>query len=116
MLRFIPAVSWLAFITYLFLLPGAELPKETWFEKVYLDKWVHTGFFCVLIYLFYIPLRNKTRGRLLKLVFFGLLYGITIEFLQRFYTADRSFDLADILFDSIGCTIAWFICGRPLKK
>jgi VanZ family protein len=116
MLRFIPAVSWLAFITYLFLLPGAELTKETWFEKVYLDKWVHTGFFCVLIYLFYIPLRNKTRGRLLKLVFFGLLYGITIEFLQRFYTADRSFDLADILFDSIGCMIAWFICGRPLKK
>lgn len=100
----------------MFLLPGKDLPQETWFEKVYLDKWVHSGFFFALVYLFYIPLRKKTLPVLAKLSVLALIYGIAIELIQKFWTMDRTFDLVDILFDGVGCMVAWFIGKRQAKK
>lgn len=116
MFRFVPAVAWLIFISYLFLLPGTDLPYETWYEKVYLDKWVHTGFFFLLVYLFYIPLRNRTKSKLLKIAVAGILYGIVIELIQKYGTTDRSFDVIDILSDAIGCIAAYIIGRKRLKK
>lgn len=116
MLRFIPGVAWMVFITYLFLLPGTDLPYETWYEKVYLDKWVHTGFFFILVYLFYIPLRNRKRPNLIKIAIAAVAYGIVIELVQKYGTTDRSFDIIDIVFDALGCIMAYLIGINRLKK
>jgi glycopeptide antibiotics resistance protein len=116
MLRFIPGVVWLIIITILFVLPGNEFPDETWFEKVYLDKWVHTFFFFVLIYLFYIPLGDPQTRWLKRITLCGILYGVLIEVIQHYLAVGRSFDIVDIVFDAIGCIGAYFFWQKAGKK
>lgn len=108
---YLPAITWFVFITVLFLLPGQDLPDEDWFHKVYLDKWVHSGFFCALMVLMFVPL--YTRGKLLKknvniLSAAAILYGVLIEFIQLLWIPNRSFDVLDMCFDALGVAIAWW--------
>jgi len=105
---FIPAVIWLVFVTILFLIPGSEFPDEDWFEKIYLDKLVHIAFIFLLVYLFYFPLRNNAYNWLLLLMWLGIVYGILIELIQKYWVSGRSFELADIGCDIAGCALAYF--------
>jgi VanZ family protein len=116
MLRFIPGIGWFIMITILFVLPSEEFPDETWFEKIYLDKWVHSFFFFMLVYLFYIPLRHRRTGWLTGITICGILYGVLIELIQRYFATGRSFDIVDIVFDALGCIAAYFFCRRFEKK
>ncbi len=115
-MRFIPAVTWLITMTVLFLLPGTEFPQETWFEKIYLDKWLHAAFFFLLVYLFYLPLNVPKNKWLPTLVISGMAYGLLIEIAQKYWVKDRSFDWADILFDGLGCLIAYGYLRTRAKK
>ncbi|MGH2554003.1 MAG: VanZ family protein, partial [Chitinophagaceae bacterium] len=45
---FIPAIAWLLLTLILLTLPGTAFPKENWFDKIWLDKWIHIGLFAVL--------------------------------------------------------------------
>jgi VanZ family protein len=107
--QFIPAITWFVFVTVLFLIPGSEFPNEDWFEKVYLDKVVHIAFIFLLVYLFYFPSRKTDSNPLLLLACLGIVYGIVIEFIQKYLVTGRSFELADIACDFAGCIIAYFI-------
>src|SRR5688572_19969003 len=108
MLRFLPGIGWFIIITILFVLPGNEFPEETWFEKIYLDKWIHSLFFFVLLYLFYTPLRDQESKWLKRITICGIFYGVLIEIIQQYFASGRSFDLIDIVFDAIGCIAAYF--------
>ncbi len=107
--KFIPAIVWFIVVTTLFLIPGSEFPQEDWFEKIYLDKLVHIVFIFLLVYLFYYPLRHQQYNWLLLLVCAGILYGISIEFIQKYWVKGRSFELADIVCDIVGCALAYVI-------
>lgn len=107
--QFVPAIAWFLFVTILFLIPGSEFPDEDWFEKIYLDKLVHIVFIFLLVYLFYFPLRNSSTKWLLLLVCLGIVYGIMIEFIQKYLVRGRSFELADIACDIAGCAMAYFV-------
>ena len=115
-MRFIPAIAWLILITILFLIPSAELPEEDWFEKIYLDKWVHAGFFFLLVWLFYIPLRTKAKKTMILIAVIAMIYGIVIELLQEFAVAGRTLDVLDMVFDGIGSMLAYFTGRKYLKK
>ena len=38
----------------------------------------------------------------------GCLYGIAMEFVQKYFIPLRSFDLMDILADGVGCIAGYF--------
>lgn len=95
------AVCWLLLISVLFFLPGSALPKEDWLDKIYFDKWVHVGFFAVLLFLWrcLFPVGKKYDGGLMVA---ALLYGLSVEVIQHYLVANRSFDAGDVLADAVG--------------
>lgn len=44
------------------------------------------------------------------------VYGIIMEFVQRYCIPNRSFDLWDILADALGCAAGLYLCMRYIKK
>ncbi len=75
----------------------------------------------VLICLFAYPFNKSIityKKRLNWFLFFslvGVIYGISIEFIQKYYIPNRSFDLFDILADTIGCLVGYYLAKRVFK-
>ena len=120
--RFIPGIIWWAITFWLFTLPGSKIPDIDLFHKLQVDKLVHIFLFVVLCFSFMFPFRytglsSKNKIRLfiaLTLLFIG--YGIAIEFIQRDYIENRSFDIGDIIADTVGCAIALAIVMKRWLK
>jgi glycopeptide antibiotics resistance protein len=118
---FWPAVISLVGATVLFCLPGEEFPKKSWFEIIYLDKWVHIGLLTVLVLLWSLPLLHKVKGqsRLRKALIWTALafviYGVIIEVLQGHVIPNRTFDIDDMIADAIGCGLGFFLAKRQTK-
>jgi hypothetical protein len=110
---FVPAIGGLVVATLLFCLPGDRLSEAGWLEDLELDKVVHVGLFAMLVFLWCLPARWRVKDtdRLnsvygwIAISFFA--YGVIIEFVQRDLIPYRSFDLFDIVADTIGCFIGW---------
>jgi len=45
-----------------------------------------------------------------------LAYGVAMEFVQKYFTTTRTFDVTDIMADATGVIIAILIFRRNLKK
>ena len=116
------AIAWTVLIQVLLCLPGSTIPTGGLFNIPNLDKIVHcvlfggfTGFWC-----YYFFLGGKPSASL-KIIFFvvyllAVADGIIMEFVQRDYIPNRSFDLADIVADILACSIAYGICNIKLLK
>jgi VanZ family protein len=120
---FAPAFAWFILSTLLLTLPGSAFPKENWLDKIWLDKWVHIGMFAILVTLWcWAMLTKYAVGTKLRALFIwiglvGLAYGIGMEFVQKYFINNRSFDVGDIMADSVGCTLGvFFSMKRYLKK
>ena len=109
------AILWLVIISVLFFLPGSALPKETWLDKIYFDKWVHVGFFAVLFFLwrFSFAVGNKYNWWILLL---ALCYGLGVEAVQHYFIANRSFDIGDVIADMCGAVVGILFWGWYIKK
>ncbi|MDR0791962.1 MAG: VanZ family protein [Chitinophagaceae bacterium] len=109
---FIPAIVWFLFITTLFLLPGDDLPSDSWFSKIpHFDKIVHMGFFGGLIFwsfIFFIKKMYPNNKTLLWVTILACLYGVSIEFMQKYFSRGRGFEVMDMVFDTIGAFLAYF--------
>jgi VanZ family protein len=46
----------------------------------------------------------------------AIIWGITIEFIQKFYVSGRSFDLLDWAADTAGVLIAFWICRKMITS
>jgi VanZ family protein len=114
--RFIPAITWFLFTLVLLCLPGSTLPKYPWLAVIHADKWVHIFLFFVLCFLFGWPLRSGAYSHVqlkkwfLLIALSGIVYGTIMEFVQKYWIPDRSFELGDILADSTGSLLAYFYC------
>lgn len=110
---FVPAVCALAVATLLFCLPGDRLSEAGWLEDLELDKVVHVGLFAVLVFVWCLPLlqlveQADRRQKIFLGIAIGFIaYGVAIEFIQRDLIPYRSFDIYDIVADTIGCIIGW---------
>jgi VanZ family protein len=111
--KFIPGIAWFFLVLVLLCLPGSDLPKvDDWLGKIYFDKWVHTGLFSILAFLFMLPflrsalpLKQKW-AYVIKIAIATSLWGLTSEFIQKFFVPGRSFDLLDWSADSLGALLA----------
>lgn len=109
------AVIWLLFISVLFFLPGSALPKEPPFGITHFDKYVHFGFFALLLFFwrFYFGLAARYHYLLLLMAFF---YGMGVELVQHYFIANRSFDLGDVLADITGAVAGILVWVWYIKK
>ena len=111
--KFIPGIAWFFLVLFLLCLPGSDLPKvDDWFNKIYFDKWVHTGLFSILAFLFMLPfirssLPLKTKWHwLVRIAIAASIWGLTSEVIQKYYIPGRSFDWFDWAADSFGALVA----------
>jgi hypothetical protein len=119
---FWPAIIGFVLATTLFCLPGKKFPEADWFEKLFLDKWIHVGLFVVLVSMWCLPFIHRitelTRLRTIfiwiSLGFIG--YGIVIEFVQGNFIPYRTFGIDDMVADAIGCGIGFLFANRQLKQ
>ncbi|MBL7701721.1 MAG: VanZ family protein [Ferruginibacter sp.] len=117
-IKFIPGIAWFFLILVLICLPGSKIPPvETWLNDIYFDKWVHAGLFGMLVFLFIYPVHKKMvlslrekRKWALKIAIAAVVWGITTEFIQKFFIEGRSFDVYDLAADSGGIIIAYNWC------
>jgi hypothetical protein len=108
---FLPAIFWFIISTILLTLPGSSFPKNDWLSKIWADKWIHIGLFAIMVFLWcWAMLKIYTANKRLKVIFIevgivGLIYGIGMEFVQKYFIPFRSFDVGDIIADAAGCII-----------
>jgi len=118
-----PAWVWMILVTILLILPGSAFPQENWMSKLWLDKWIHIGLFAVMVFLWCWSLTGNEKekallqNRFLWITLFAFAYGTGMEFVQKYFVANRSFDIGDIAADGIGALTGWlFSRWRYIKK
>ena len=111
--KFIPGIAWFFLVLVLLCLPGSDLPTvDDWLNKIYFDKWVHTGLFAVLGFLFMLPfiksfINKKEKWHfLVRIAIATSVWGLTTEIIQKYFVPGRSFDLFDWAADSLGALTA----------
>ncbi|MCS6819804.1 MAG: VanZ family protein [Chitinophagales bacterium] len=118
MIFHIPYILWMGLIIYLSLSPPNRFPSYT---IPHLDKAVHLILYGILYALMlYGWRRYLPMGMLLKRVkvfvfVYCLVFGIIIEVAQHFFTQGRSFDVWDILANTLGITV-FYALERLLLK
>src|SRR2546423_6904651 len=79
---FIPGVLWLAITVVLLVIPGSDIPKATFFDLIYLDKWVHIGMFGILALLWCYPFRQTKTASVKTFTIIAICvisYGVLME-------------------------------------
>jgi len=119
----LPGIGWLIFTTILLTLPVSAFPKERWIIKIpMLDKWVHVGMFTIMVVLlcwgyYKKKLSAKLKHSFIMIGIYCLLYGIIMEFVQKYFVPNRSFDTGDIIADGTGAVIGvMYSVKRYIKK
>lgn len=106
------AAAWLWFVvtTVLLVIPGNALPKAPPIEIPFFDKWVHVVLFGVLSWLF--CAFAKSIPDKVKILVLVVIYGIAMEFVQKYLVINRSFDIVDIVADSIGAVLGVLLAKK----
>lgn len=122
---FWPAIVMLIIATGLFCTPGDRLPDDDWLGKISIDKFAHVGLFGALVALWGMPFiarstsdpssqRNLART-LTWIVVIAVVYGVAIEFIQGAFIPNRSYSLADMVADALGCAAGFAWLNRQRK-
>jgi VanZ family protein len=122
---FWPAIGMFVLATTLFCIPGDRLPDEDWLGDISFDKFVHIGLFAALVSLWGLPfiarsIRDETSQRnlsriLIYIVLVSIGYGIAIEFIQGAFIPNRSYSLADMVADALGCGVGGILLNKQRK-
>lgn len=113
-----PGIAWFFVVLFLTCLPGKDIPQINWLENINFDKVVHIGVFGLLTVLFCWPFYNSSFNKTERLQYFikiaiaTSIWGLTIEFIQKYFIPGRSYDLLDWAADSIGALIAYWFCRK----
>ena len=116
--KFIPGIAWFLIVMVLLFAPGREFPSTNWFGDIQMDKLVHIGVFGLLALLFMTPVgRSKMEKREKLQYFIGIavaisIWGLSSEFIQKYWAIGRNFDLLDWLADSIGAVLTYLYCRK----
>jgi len=107
------ALTWSIFVTVLLCLPGSAFPSKKWFDEILLDKWIHICLFSVMVFLWCWVAASQLTWKKIRffyeIAFYFFVYGVAMEFVQKYFIPNRSFDIADMIADGIGCAIGLVI-------
>ena len=115
----LPAFIWFIIIFILLTLPGKDLPKEDFLSAIYFDKWVHAGLFGTLVFLFSYPYRHiiaYKKSFYLVIVVMAIIYGVAMEYVQKYFTVDRDFDVNDMVADAVGAVLGYIFFRMVIRK
>ncbi|TKK66959.1 VanZ family protein [Ilyomonas limi] len=118
-IAFLPPVIWLVLIYMLLTLPGSDIPKVNFLDAIYFDKWVHTGLFAMLVFLFCWPFRKQypmQHSLFISITVFAVVYGIALEYVQKYFASDRSFDISDMIADAFGSLLGYMAIRYVARK
>ncbi len=118
LIYFLPLVVWFTIANILFLMPGNDVPHISVLDKLYFDKWVHCGLCCGLTFLTAYPFIQSgrcTKKMLIKISIAFTIYGILIEFMQKYFAYQRDFDVKDMVADAIGCLIGFILANKLMQ-
>ncbi len=110
---------WAAFILWLCLMPGKDLPSVSIWEA---DKLGHFGVYtvlsCLMVYGWVTQATYSWfhRNTFLKILLITSCYGFAVEIMQDLLTADRHFDLLDALANAAGAIIGCLISVKVFKQ
>jgi VanZ family protein len=93
---------WGILILILCLLPGSEFPPIEVFP--HFDKLIHAYLYGQWMWFFLRWEPIITDKKLVSILSFFVIYGISIELIQHFFIANRSFEWADLAANLFGCT------------
>ncbi len=117
--KFVPAIGWFFLVLYLICLPGNQFPKtDDWLKVIYFDKWVHFGLFGILTFLWIKPFAisnivyTQKLQACIKITMSIIVWGLTTEYIQKYFIPFRAFDLWDWAADSIGAALAFAVCYK----
>jgi VanZ family protein len=119
---FLPAITWFIISVVLLVIPGNDLPHSKFFDIPYFDKYIHFTMFFLLTTLFCYPLLgfnavdSIVRSWFLRIAMYVILYGIAMEFVQKYLVKGRSFDVVDIVFDAIGSLVGLMVMNQYFTK
>ena len=120
--KFLPGIAWFLFVLVLICLPGKSIPEAGWLDFIDFDKLVHAGLFGGIVFLFCRPFRKTLLERdekirlFIKIALATCIWGITTEFIQKFFVPGRQFDLMDWAADSLGAVLSFFVSKRLFAK
>jgi len=117
-------IAWMIICTILMTLPGSSFPSKNWMGNIQLDKWIHIFLFGIMaLSLCWAIYKNNQKHQAKNTRYFivaaviCLAYGIIMEFVQKNYIPNRSFDNGDIIADAVGsCLGTVFSYYRYIKK
>jgi len=122
-LHFLPGFIFLGISLFLLTMPGSSVPSGWFFTHIpQFDKIVHIGMFGMLCILFHFPAFTSSLSGRQKTTWYwlvsiaGIVYGVSMEFVQRDLVANRSFEGADILADMVGCLGALAISASFFRQ
>lgn len=110
---FAPGLIFFLISLFLLTLPGDTMPSVGWFNFPQRDKVVHYFLFFLLCSLFAIPVKYKTNTKKAGIIWLsvvcliGIGYGVSIEFVQKWWIPNRSFEALDIVADTTGVAAAF---------
>jgi len=113
----IKTIAWVVgeilIIFILLSLPASSLHTPSkWFGDFPIDKLVHIFLFGSLSYSFFFHFENTSFAQLKTVrakayvLIFCMLYGIGMEFYQKYFVPTRGFEVKDMLADAIGSLLA----------
>lgn len=115
LINFLPGIAWFLLGLMLICLPGEDVPKDDFLDSINFDKLVHSALFGGIVLLFCMPFKKAGYSREAKLQLFlkitlaTCVWGLTTEFIQRYFITGRQFDLIDWAADSFGAVVAYLI-------
>jgi VanZ family protein len=110
------AIGWLILMCILFVIPGSALPEQSWFADIQLDKLVHIGLFSVLIFLWCSAFELGLPANAWIVIMTAIFYGLLVEYVQKTWIPNRSFDLYDLIADAIGSIVGLMVWLRVYRK
>lgn len=106
-------IAEIVIIFILLSLPGSSFQTNTkWYGDFPIDKLVHVLLFGSLAFSFFFHFEKSksdklktVRARALVLIF-CIVYGIAMEYYQKYFVLSRGFEVNDMLADAIGAILA----------
>ena len=109
-----PAILWAIFVLCLSIIPGPKFPSS--FSIPHLDKIVHFTFYSVMTILFVNGWNKSKKRKDFWVIGLVIYYGFTIELVQHFLIIQRYFDLWDVLANSVGAVIGYWVNFKILNN